>query len=164
MSSSSSSSTTFGSSFAKHTLGIPFCFCDVEATLKFSNTKKNPGRPFLGCPNYNTEGLPYCKFFKWGDSNQVNEFQLRERTNEVLRKERELEKRVEYVEKREIELRKRSDDIEKREMLLSNINEEVRKKESVLVVREAEIKRSRTLLRVYWAFAFVFGCCIGLRT
>ncbi|KAG7954730.1 hypothetical protein I3843_11G034900 [Carya illinoinensis] len=130
-------------------MGQTLCFCKVEATLKFSNTTRNPRRPFLGCLNDKSEGLPYCNFFKWVDSNEENELELREKANELERKEKELEmkdkeleKRLEYLEKREAELGKKSDDIEKRELLVANLNKEVRKKELMLVLREAKISRS----------------------
>ncbi|XP_035545098.1 uncharacterized protein LOC118348188 [Juglans regia] len=116
---SSSSSSMSSSSFAKRTLGQAHCFCKVDATLRYSCTPRNPERPFLGCPKYNTEGLPYCKFFKWADSNQEIEFHLQERNNDLLRREKEVEKMLDDVEKMKTELRKRVDEIEKRELVLS---------------------------------------------
>ncbi|XP_041009481.1 uncharacterized protein LOC121253545 [Juglans microcarpa x Juglans regia] len=128
------SSSISSSSFGKRALGIPFCFCEEPATLRLARTAKNPGRPFLGCPKYNTKGLPYCRFFKWADINEENELHLQESTNEFVMKEKELEKKIEDVQKREIE---------------------VMKKELVLREQEAEIRRSHKLLLAYWALAFV---------
>ncbi|RYQ96734.1 hypothetical protein Ahy_B08g092596 [Arachis hypogaea] len=38
-----------------------------EALLRWSGTNSNPGRPFLGCPNYNTVGKKWCRLFLWVD-------------------------------------------------------------------------------------------------
>ncbi|KAF5467047.1 hypothetical protein F2P56_016913 [Juglans regia] len=134
MSSSSLSSVSFG----KRTLASPLCFCDVEAILRYSSTKANPGRPFLGCPNYNRKGLLYYKYFKWADSDQ--DIELEERKNELSMKEEELEKRLSDVENKVNELLKIVDDIKKIEMVLYSISEEVQKKELVLLEREAVVK------------------------
>ncbi|KAG6620286.1 hypothetical protein I3842_Q071200 [Carya illinoinensis] len=111
------------------------CYCEVEATMRYANTARNPGRPFLGCPKYNTQGLPYCKFFKWVDRDQMGELELREMTIQaLLRKLKELEKKLLDVEKREIELEGRVVEIEN---------------------KEAEIRLRRTQLPLsVWAFAF----------
>ncbi|XP_042959489.1 uncharacterized protein LOC122305777 [Carya illinoinensis] len=109
----SSSSSMSSSSFAKRTTGQPLCCCGVKATLKFSTTAKNPGRPFLGCPKYNTEGLPFCKFFQWADHHQVTELQLQERINDLLQREKDLSKIVDLLEKRENDLRRMVDHLEK---------------------------------------------------
>ncbi|XP_042962686.1 uncharacterized protein LOC122296957 [Carya illinoinensis] len=145
--SSSSSSTSMSSSFAKHTSSQALCFCEVKPTLKYSTTAKNPGRAFLGCPNYNTEGLPFCKYFKWADSNQVIELQIRERIDELLRKERDLEKIVKLLEKREIDLRKIVDQLETE------------------LVRHAQRSQRKCLvsrfLGMYWAAALVLCFLFG---
>ncbi|QHN97927.1 Zinc finger GRF-type protein [Arachis hypogaea] len=39
----------------------------VETVLRWSGTDSNPGRPFLGCPNYNTVGKKWCGLFMWVD-------------------------------------------------------------------------------------------------
>ncbi|KAF5457563.1 hypothetical protein F2P56_021656 [Juglans regia] len=152
---SSSSSSISSSSFPKRTLGKPLCFCELEVTLKWSTTAKNPRRPFLGCSKYNTQGLPYCKFFKWLDGNEVIELQVEEKMNEVLKKEKEVEKILELLEKREIELRKIVDRLERVQMVLSTKSDEVMQKESLLNAQEAKIRRVGTLLRIYCCFAFV---------
>ncbi|XP_042974973.1 uncharacterized protein LOC122306611 [Carya illinoinensis] len=141
-----SSSTSMSSSFAKHTSSQALCFCEVKPTLKYSTTAKNPGRAFLGCPNYNTEGLPFCKYFKWADSNQVIELQIRERIDELLRKERDLEKIVELLEKREIDLRKIVDQLET---------------ELVCHAQRSERKRLVSWLGMYWATALVLYFLFG---
>ncbi|KAF5447834.1 hypothetical protein F2P56_023946 [Juglans regia] len=157
------STTDSSSSFGKPSLGQPLCFCEIEAQLRYSSTIKNPGRPFLGCPNYNTKGLPYCKYFKWVEEDQYKKSDLRETHNELLRAKKELEKILDDIEKSKIDLRKRADEIEMREMTLSNRNEEVVKKELAVLVREAQIRHSRTLLRVYWAAAFVVACYLSCK-
>ncbi|XP_040986350.1 uncharacterized protein LOC121234474 [Juglans microcarpa x Juglans regia] len=143
------------SSFAKRTLGQAHCFCKVDATLRYSSTPRNPGRPFLGCPKYNTEGLPYCKFFKWADSNQEIELHLQERNNDLLRREKEVEKTLDDVEKMKTELRKRVDEIEKKELVVLNREIVVSTREKVLLEQETVMRRGRTLHRVFWAFLFV---------
>ncbi|KAF5452627.1 hypothetical protein F2P56_027603 [Juglans regia] len=156
-----SSSSLSSSSFGKRTLASPLCFCDVEANLRYSNTKANPGRPFLGCPKYNTKGLPHCNYFKWADSEQ--DIELEEKKNEVSRKtEEELQKRLSDIENKVTELLKIVDDIKKIEMVLYTISEEVRKKESVLLEREAALRRSRTLSRMYFAVVVVIFCYLYL--
>ncbi|KAG6675812.1 hypothetical protein I3842_15G123700 [Carya illinoinensis] len=122
---SKSSSSISSSSFPKRSLGKELCFCELEATLKCSTTTKNPKRPFLGCSMYNTQGLPYCKFFKWLDGNEVIELQVQERIDELLKKEKDVEKILEMLEKREIELRKIVDRLERVSMVLSNKSDEV---------------------------------------
>ncbi|KAF5472880.1 hypothetical protein F2P56_009548 [Juglans regia] len=102
----------------------PLCFCDLQATFRYSNTLRNPRQPFFGCPNYNTKRLPYCKFFKWVDGDQYMKLELQERKNELLRKEKEVDDRFRDIEKREIEIRKREDEIEKREMVQDGQDEE----------------------------------------
>ncbi|XP_041025287.1 uncharacterized protein LOC121265664 [Juglans microcarpa x Juglans regia] len=158
-----SSSTTDSSSFGKRSMGQPLCFCEVEAQVRYSSTTRNLGRPFLGCPKYNTKGLPYCKYFKWVEGDEYKKFDVREIHNELLRTKKELKKILDDIEKSKIDLCKRADEIEMREMALSHRNEEVVNKEMALVVREAELRHSRTLLRLYWAFVFVVICYLSCR-
>ncbi|XP_042978138.1 uncharacterized protein LOC122308924 [Carya illinoinensis] len=155
MSSPSTSSTSFG----KCTVSQPLCFCEVEATLRYSNTPRNPGCPFFGCPKYNNEGLPFCKFFKWVDGTLDIEQEVHQIKIELLRKDEELKRILDDFQQREIKFRKRADAIEK---MLSNILEEVQKKDLVLLKQEAENRRSRTLLHLYWAVAIVVSCYILL--
>ncbi|XP_042965279.1 uncharacterized protein LOC122299220 [Carya illinoinensis] len=135
------SSPSSSSSIGKRTSSQPSCFCEVEATLRYSNTPRNPGRPFLGCSKYNNEGLPYCKFFKWADGALDVEQEIEDIKQYLLRKEEEL--RMD-----KIEFRKRADAMEK---MLANILEEVRK-------QDAQNRRRRTLLNLYWAVAIVVSC------
>ncbi|KAF5472342.1 hypothetical protein F2P56_009067 [Juglans regia] len=135
-------------------MGQPLCFCEVEAQVRYSSTTRNPGRPFLGCPKYNT---------KWVEEDEYKKSDLREIHNELLRTKKELKKILDDIEKSKIDLCKRADEIEMKEMELSHRNEEVVNKEMALVVREAELRRSRTLLRVYWAFTFVVACYLCCR-
>ncbi|XP_041018570.1 uncharacterized protein LOC121260682 [Juglans microcarpa x Juglans regia] len=151
------SSLSLSSSVGKRTLASPLCFCDVEANLRYSNTKANPGRPFLGCPKYNMKGLPHCNYFKWADSEQ--NIEVEERKNEVSRKtEEELEKRLSDIENKVTELLKIVDDIKKIEMVLYSIYEEVRKNELVLLEREVALRHSRTLSRMYFGVFVVIFC------
>ncbi|KAG6718538.1 uncharacterized protein LOC122307013 [Carya illinoinensis] len=149
----SSSTTTSSSSLAKQKRGHPKCFCEIEAQLRYSNTQHNPGRPFLSCPKYNKERLPYCKYFKWVDGHEYPLSDPSETHTEISSKEKELKKKLVDIEKIIIDLRKRVDDFE---FILSNRNEELLK-ELVAVVREAEIRRSRILVRGFWALAFVLA-------
>ncbi|KAG7986985.1 hypothetical protein I3843_03G110000 [Carya illinoinensis] len=84
------SSLSSSSSIGKHTSSQLSCFYEVEVTLRYSNTPRNPGRPFLGCPKYNNEGLPYCKFFKWADGALDVEQEIEDIKQYLLRKEEEL--------------------------------------------------------------------------
>ncbi|KAG7965657.1 hypothetical protein I3843_08G012700 [Carya illinoinensis] len=147
----SSSTTTSSTSFGKRTPGHPLCFCEIEAPMRYSNTKKNPGRAFLSCAKYNKEEISYYKYFKWVEDDEYMALDREETHNEVLSKEKELKKLINDFENIIIELRRRADEIN---LVLSNRNEELLK-ELVAVVREAEIRRSRTLLCVFWTFAFV---------
>ncbi|XP_042968998.1 uncharacterized protein LOC122301669 [Carya illinoinensis] len=147
----SSSTTTSSSSFAKQKRGHPLCFCEIEAQLRYSNTQHNPGRPFLGCPKYNKEGLPYCKYFKWVEGDEYPLSDPSETHTEFSSREKELKKKLVDIEKIILDLRKKVDEFE---VILSNRNEELLK-ELVAVVHEAEMRRSRTLLRGFWALAFV---------
>ncbi|KAF5464142.1 hypothetical protein F2P56_014245 [Juglans regia] len=141
----SSSSSSLSSS------SQPLCYCVLEATLKYSNTRRNPGRPFLGCPKYNKEGLPYCTFFKWVDSTEENGLKLRERNVELLRKEKQFMKILDDIEKMK-------NDIEKMKIEVLKSVDEIKKREMLVRDQEAEIRRSRTLLRVYWVFSVVVSC------
>ncbi|KAI9169404.1 hypothetical protein LWI28_011897 [Acer negundo] len=96
-------------------------------------------------------GSPYCKFFKWADSNEEIQFQLQEFNNELLNKEKELQKILDDVEKTKNELRKRVDDVEKRETVVST-------REMVLLEKETELRHGRTLLWVYLTILFVIAC------
>ncbi|QHO21564.1 Zinc finger GRF-type protein [Arachis hypogaea] len=44
-----------------------WCACGSRPVLWWSGTDSNPGRPFLGCPNYNTVGKKWCGLFLWVD-------------------------------------------------------------------------------------------------
>ncbi|QHN80162.1 Zinc finger GRF-type protein [Arachis hypogaea] len=44
-----------------------WCACGSRPVLRWSGTDSNPGRPFLGCPNYNTIGKKWCGLFLWVD-------------------------------------------------------------------------------------------------
>ncbi|KAG6719286.1 hypothetical protein I3842_04G194500 [Carya illinoinensis] len=59
---SKSTSSISSSSFIKRSLGKKVCFCELEATLKWSTTTKNPRRPFLGCSKYNTQAYHIVSF------------------------------------------------------------------------------------------------------
>ncbi|KAG7946223.1 hypothetical protein I3843_14G028600 [Carya illinoinensis] len=59
---SSSSSSIYSSSFSKRILGQTLCFCELEATLKWFTTAKNPRRPFLGCSKYNIQAYHTISF------------------------------------------------------------------------------------------------------
>ncbi|KAG6724283.1 hypothetical protein I3842_03G252900 [Carya illinoinensis] len=101
----SSSTTTSSSSFAKQNLPHPLCFCEIEAQLRFSNTQNNSGRPFLSCPKYNKEGLPYCKYFKWVEGHEYKMADRPETDAEFCSKEKELKMLVNEIEKLIIDLR-----------------------------------------------------------
>ncbi|QHO35032.1 Zinc finger GRF-type protein [Arachis hypogaea] len=44
-----------------------WCTCRSRPVLRWSATDSNPGRPFVGCPNYNTAGKRWCGLFIWVD-------------------------------------------------------------------------------------------------
>ncbi|QHO42675.1 Zinc finger GRF-type protein [Arachis hypogaea] len=44
-----------------------WCACGARPVLRWSATDSNPGRPFVGCPNYNTAGKRWCGLFLWVD-------------------------------------------------------------------------------------------------
>ncbi|XP_042964974.1 uncharacterized protein LOC122299103 [Carya illinoinensis] len=151
--------------FAKRIMGQPLCFCTVEATLRYSTRPRNQGRPFFGCRKYNKEGLPYCKYFKWTDSNDDIDLELQKRKDDILMNEKEFEKILEVndiekreikiwkrgdeIEKKELELHKRGDETEERVMVLSVLNPQVLKKELAFLEQQAQITRSHTLLWMY---------------
>ncbi|XP_042977141.1 uncharacterized protein LOC122308048 [Carya illinoinensis] len=145
-------SKSSSSSFPKRSLGKELCFCELEATLKWSTTTKNPRRPFLGCSKYNTQGLAYCKFFKWLDGNEVIELQVQERIDELLKKEKDVENILQMLEKREIELHKIVDRLERVSMVLSNKSDEVTQKDWCLMHKKLE----------EWGCARYFGFTVVL--
>ncbi|QHO52903.1 Zinc finger GRF-type protein [Arachis hypogaea] len=44
-----------------------WCDCGSRPMLWWSGMDSNQGRPFLGCPNYNTVGNKWCGLFLWVD-------------------------------------------------------------------------------------------------
>ncbi|RYR79405.1 hypothetical protein Ahy_A01g004219 [Arachis hypogaea] len=44
-----------------------WCACGSRPVLRWSGTDSNPGRPFLGCLNYNTVGKKWRGLFLWVD-------------------------------------------------------------------------------------------------
>ncbi|QHO00306.1 Zinc finger GRF-type protein [Arachis hypogaea] len=44
-----------------------WCACESRPVMRWSGTDSNPGRPFLGFPNYNTVGKKWCRLFLWVD-------------------------------------------------------------------------------------------------
>ncbi|QHO20555.1 Zinc finger GRF-type protein [Arachis hypogaea] len=44
---------------------LEWCGCGSRPVLRWLGTDSNPGRPFLGCPNYNTVGKRWCGLFLW---------------------------------------------------------------------------------------------------
>lgn len=67
MESSSSSSCTRRLSSSLGGENFLLCFCGVQATIKHSNTEKNPRRKFWGCGRYGLPPIIPCKFFVWCD-------------------------------------------------------------------------------------------------
>ncbi|RYQ98937.1 hypothetical protein Ahy_B07g086773 [Arachis hypogaea] len=47
-----------------------WCGCGSRPVLRWSATDSNPGRLFVGCPNYNTVGKRWCGLFLWVDKIQ----------------------------------------------------------------------------------------------
>ncbi|MED6219169.1 hypothetical protein PIB30_033377 [Stylosanthes scabra] len=47
-----------------------WCLCGLRLVLRWSGTELNPGRPFYGCPKYNTSGKRWCGFFEWADGEE----------------------------------------------------------------------------------------------
>ncbi|KAF5458033.1 hypothetical protein F2P56_022098 [Juglans regia] len=105
--------------------------------LRISNTRRNPRRLFFGCPQFNKEGIPYCKYFKWADNPDVREKAIVTRETKLLRKDEAL--------------KSREKEIEKREFVLHN-------NEALLQKQLADMQHARRLLHVSWLFII----CISL--
>ncbi|XP_041025520.1 golgin subfamily A member 6-like protein 7 [Juglans microcarpa x Juglans regia] len=156
------SSSVASTSLLNHTLSdAPMCSCGKQVVLRISNTRRNLGRAFFGCPLYNKEGLPDCKFFKWSDSSEYKEQDFVKREAELLRKEEELKKREAELRKdeelknreaevlrKDEELKKREEEIEKRELALHNHQAEFR-------IQEADMRHARKLFRIFWLIAII---------
>ncbi|KAM7516498.1 hypothetical protein LguiA_006081 [Lonicera macranthoides] len=84
------------------------CYCGSPSVTKISRTKKNPGRIFIGCPNYKDQP---CKFFKW--ANQLNDTTEEELKNEHM-KNKDLIKMIEDEHKQNRELRMKHNELEKK--------------------------------------------------
>ncbi|RYR22542.1 hypothetical protein Ahy_B03g067844 [Arachis hypogaea] len=54
--------------------------CGSRPVLMWSGTEANPGRPFYGCPNYNSVGKRWCGLFMWADK-VANEEEVSDRDN-----------------------------------------------------------------------------------
>ncbi|KAF5447083.1 hypothetical protein F2P56_032661 [Juglans regia] len=168
------SSSVASTSLLNHTSSnVPMCSCGNQAVLRISNTRRNPGRAFFGCPLYNKEGLSQCKFFKWSDSSEYKEQALVKREAEVLRKEEELKKREaelrkeEELKKREVEVLRKDEELKKREAEVLRKDEELQKREAEFGKRElalhndqaqfrrqeADMLHARKLFLVLWLIA-----------
>ncbi|KAG6725963.1 hypothetical protein I3842_02G056600 [Carya illinoinensis] len=133
------SSSISSSSIVNRTLGNnPMCTCGSPASLRTSNTRRNPGRAFFGCSNYNMKGLPHCNFFKWADSDQEREQELVKIEIELLRKKDELQKTQEEFQKTREELRKLDEEVRKTMEAIRHWMEEVCKREGEIVKMELE--------------------------
>ncbi|RYR30078.1 hypothetical protein Ahy_B01g054906 [Arachis hypogaea] len=56
------------------------CGCGSGPVLKWLGTEANPGRPFYGCPNYNSVGKRWCGLFMWADK-VLDEEEVNDRDN-----------------------------------------------------------------------------------
>ncbi|KAG6631351.1 hypothetical protein CIPAW_13G085700 [Carya illinoinensis] len=164
------SSSVSSSSISYHTLrNNPICNCGSPASLKWSNTPRNPGRSFFGCSKYNTKGLPHCNFFIWADSGKEIENDLMKLEIEILMKKEELQKTHEELQKtheevrkllqlfrrREEEVRRREEEVQKMMEEVRRWMEEVRLRDGEIVKREVEVRRQRTHIRIYWAVSIL---------
>ncbi|KAG2715485.1 hypothetical protein I3760_03G080400 [Carya illinoinensis] len=150
------SSSVSSSSIVNHTLRInPICNCGSPASLRTSNTPRNPGRSFFGCSKYNTKGLPHCNFFIWADSGKEMENDLMKVFIEILMKKEELQKTHEELQKTHEEVRQllqlfRRREEEVRTMMeeVRHCSEEVRRRDGEIVKWEVEVRRQRTHIRI----------------
>ncbi|KAG6627607.1 hypothetical protein CIPAW_15G141100 [Carya illinoinensis] len=110
------------------------CTCGKPATLRTLYTRRNLGRSFFGCLNYNTKGLPYCNYFKWADSSEDREKELLKKEIQILRKEEELRKREEEIVKMELGVHNDQLDIQS---------------------QHTDIRCERRLLRIYLAICIL---------
>ncbi|XP_041001231.1 uncharacterized protein LOC121246970 [Juglans microcarpa x Juglans regia] len=118
----------------------PMCTCGKPAKLRTSNTLRNPGRSFFRCPNYNTERLLYCNYFKWANRSEEREKDLMKIELELLRNEEEL--------------RRRDEEIVKYKLGIHNDQLDIKR-------QQAEIRRERTLLKISWIiFILISLYCI----
>ncbi|KAG2692150.1 hypothetical protein I3760_08G039000 [Carya illinoinensis] len=132
------SSEDSSSSLVTHTLrNNPMCTCGSPASLRISNTPRNPGRSFFGCSKYNSQGLPHYNYFKWADSDSGHEREKELVKIEInsLRNEEELQKTKAEFQFQQIakELRRREEEVRKREEEIRNWMEEVRKRDGKLL-------------------------------
>ncbi|KAG6631971.1 hypothetical protein CIPAW_13G125800 [Carya illinoinensis] len=156
------SSSVSSSSISYHTLrNNPICNCGSTASLKTSNTPRNPGRSFFGCSKYNKKGLPHCNFFIWADSGKEIENDPMKVEIEILMKE-ELQKTHEEVRKLLQLFRRREEEVQTREEEVQKMMEEVRRwmeevhlRDGKIVKREVEVRRQRTHIRKYWAVSIL---------
>ncbi|KAG7960528.1 hypothetical protein I3843_10G128500 [Carya illinoinensis] len=109
------------------------CTCGSPASLRTSNTPRNPGRSFFGCSMYNSQGLPHCNYFKWADSDSGHEREKELVKIEInsLRNEEELQKT-----KAEFQFQQIAKELRKREEEIRNWMEEVRKRDGEIVKRD----------------------------
>ncbi|KAG6681270.1 hypothetical protein I3842_13G084400 [Carya illinoinensis] len=152
------SSSVSSSSISYHTLrNNPICNCGSPASLKWSNTPRNPGRSFFGCSKYNTKGLPHSNFFIWADSGKEIENDLMKLEIEILMKKEELQKTHEELQKthEEEEVRRREEEVQKMMEEVRRWMEEVRLRDGEIVKREVEVQRQRTHIRIYWAVSIL---------
>ncbi|KAG6700937.1 hypothetical protein I3842_08G138300 [Carya illinoinensis] len=108
-------------------LESPTCWCDLKTHLKTSHTRKNPGRRYFACPNYNTENAK-CEFFVWADMLHLLEENFRARANKAP---------------------KTWDDVLHHEYNVQKMEDKVRERVKNLKIQE------RRLLCLYWVLTFV---------
>ncbi|KAG2690366.1 hypothetical protein I3760_09G182800 [Carya illinoinensis] len=160
------SSEDSSSSLVTHTLSNnPMCTCGSPASLRTSNTPRNPGRSFFGCSKYNSQELPHCNYFKWADSDSCHEREkeLVKLKIEMLRKEEELhlaqaeaQQIVKEVRRREEEVQRREEDVRRREeevrswmVEVRKVLEEVRKIDGEIVKSDLGVQRQCTNIKLW---------------
>ncbi|XP_042979203.1 golgin subfamily A member 6-like protein 6 [Carya illinoinensis] len=165
------SSEDSSSSLVTHTLSNnPMCTCGSPASLRTSNTPRNPGRSFFGCSKYNSQGLPHCNYFKWADSDSCHEREkeLVKLKIEMLRKEEELHlaqveaqqiakevrRREEEVQRREEDVRRREEEVRSWMVEVRKVLEEVRKIDGEIVKSDLGVQPQCTNIKL-WCIIFI---------
>ncbi|KAK6121613.1 hypothetical protein DH2020_044640 [Rehmannia glutinosa] len=117
-----------------------YCCCGLNASLKTSWTKANPGRKFWSCPKFGQDG--YCGHFKWAEE------ELCQRAKQIipglLAKINKLQQQIEESQTKEEQL--------KTEIMMANSRVEMLKQE---VIELKKKNRSLVLILVVIVSVFV---------
>ncbi|KAL3644635.1 hypothetical protein CASFOL_009815 [Castilleja foliolosa] len=138
------------------------CFCGLRAPMWTTWTDDNPGRRFIGCPNYK-DSSSNCKFFAWVDP-EINEGAKKSVLANRLRSEISMlkEERKRLIAEASMELKQKCNKIEKLKAKVEALKYD---KHQLKVEMNKCMQRVRLLILLVFVLCVVIvGICIGMST